>query len=90
MGRCYSIIYILKSLTGLPRAHFIYVKNVNPGLPVFLFNYDDKKLHGIFEAASSGQMLINPYAWKNDGDERTRFPAQVSYHCFLFGFICLC
>ncbi|XP_049374823.1 uncharacterized protein LOC125839889 [Solanum verrucosum] len=72
-------------LVGLPRAHFIYVKNVNPGLPVFLFNYDDKKLHGIFEAASSGQMQINPYAWKKDGDERTRFPAQVQIrvrlHC---------
>ncbi|KAH0695451.1 hypothetical protein KY290_023053 [Solanum tuberosum] len=74
-----------KQLVGLPSAHFIYVKNVNPGLPVFLFNYDDKKLHGIFEAASSGQMLINPYAWKKDGDERTRFPAQVQIrvrlHC---------
>lgn len=58
------------------------MKNVSPGLPVFLFNYDDKKLHGIFEAASSGQMLINPYAWNKDGDERTPFPAQVSYHCF--------
>ncbi|KAG5582238.1 hypothetical protein H5410_052865 [Solanum commersonii] len=74
-----------KQLVGLPSAHFIYVKNVNPGLPVFLFNYDDKKLHGIFEAASSGQMQINPYAWKKDGDERTRFPAQVQIrvrlHC---------
>ncbi|XP_027767883.1 uncharacterized protein LOC107001590 [Solanum pennellii] len=74
-----------KQLVGLPSAHFIYVKNVNPGLPVFLFNYNDKKLHGIFEAASSGQMQINPYAWKKDGDERTRFPAQVQIrvrlHC---------
>jgi len=55
------------------------VKNIDPGLPLFLFNYTDRKLHGIFEAASSGRMFIDPYGWTTDGSERTQYPAQV-YH----------
>ncbi|RLN31043.1 gigaxonin-like [Panicum miliaceum] len=57
--------------------HYSYVRNVKPGMPLFLFNYSDRKLHGIFEAASPGQMYIDPYAWSNDGSLRTTFPAQV-------------
>lgn len=68
---------LLKQLFGLPSQHFGYVKNIDPGLPLFLFNYSDRKLHGIFEAASSGQMNINPYGWTADGSERTQYPAQV-------------
>uniref|UniRef100_A0A2P2IRI6 Uncharacterized protein LOC107431039 n=1 Tax=Rhizophora mucronata TaxID=61149 RepID=A0A2P2IRI6_RHIMU len=66
-----------KQLFGLPVQHFSYVKNIDPGLPLFLFNYTDRKLHGIFEAASSGQMTIDPYGWTTDGSERTQYPAQV-------------
>ncbi|KAK6943206.1 Development/cell death domain [Dillenia turbinata] len=67
---------LFKQLFGLPAQHISYVKNIEPGLPVFLFNYSDRKLHGIFEAASPGQMNIDPYAW-TDGSKRTTFPAQV-------------
>ncbi|KAK2981775.1 hypothetical protein RJ640_010292, partial [Escallonia rubra] len=66
-----------RTLTGLPYQHFSYVKNIDPGLPLFLFNYSDRTLHGIFEAASSGQMNINPYGWTSDGSEKTQYPAQV-------------
>ncbi|CAN6336403.1 unnamed protein product [Urochloa humidicola] len=66
-----------KQLFGLPSVHYSYVRNVKPGMPLFLFNYSDRKLHGIFEAASPGQMYIDPYAWTNDGSLRTTFPAQV-------------
>ncbi|KAM7526543.1 hypothetical protein LguiA_016445 [Lonicera macranthoides] len=68
---------LFKQLFGLPAQHFSFVKNIDPGLPLFLFNYTDRKLHGIFEAAGSGQMNINPYTWTTDGSERTLFPAQV-------------
>ncbi|XP_058182748.1 uncharacterized protein LOC131300782 isoform X2 [Rhododendron vialii] len=68
---------LFKQLFGLPAQHFCYVKNIEPGMPLFLFNYTDRKLHGIFEAASPGQMNLNPYAWTTDGSERTVFPAQV-------------
>ncbi|KAG8647813.1 ring canal kelch homolog isoform X2 [Manihot esculenta] len=66
-----------EQLFGLPAAHFSYVKNIDPGLPLFLFNYSDRKLHGIFEAAGSGQMNVNPYGWIAGGSRKTLFPAQV-------------
>ncbi|KAI4353465.1 hypothetical protein L6164_002413 [Bauhinia variegata] len=65
-----------KQLFGLPAQHFSYVKNIDPGLPLFLFNYSDRKLHGTFEAVSKGQINIDPYGWAADGD-RTQYPAQV-------------
>ncbi|KAK4589562.1 hypothetical protein RGQ29_020215 [Quercus rubra] len=67
---------LLNQLFGLPAQHFSYVKKIDPGLPLFLFNYSDRRLHGIFEAASNGQMNINPYGWTTDGSERTSYPAQ--------------
>ncbi|KAG5600103.1 hypothetical protein H5410_031473 [Solanum commersonii] len=68
---------MFKQLFGLPAPHFSYVKNINIGLTLFLFNYSDRKLHGIFEAASPGQLNINPYAWTSDGTESTPYAAQV-------------
>ncbi|KAL8146641.1 uncharacterized protein LOC141705973 [Apium graveolens] len=72
-------------LFGLPGNHMAYVKNIEPGLPLFLFNYSTRRLHGIFEAASPGTLNINPYAWTADGSNRTRYPAQVQIrvrlHC---------
>ncbi|KAM3340398.1 hypothetical protein P3S68_030268 [Capsicum galapagoense] len=62
---------IQKQLFGLPAAHFQYVKSIDPGLPLFLFNYSNRELHGIYEAASSGNMNINPYGWTSDGSGRT-------------------
>ncbi|CAL0324667.1 unnamed protein product [Lupinus luteus] len=66
-----------KQLFGLPAQHFWYVKDIDRGLPLFLFNYSDRKLHGIFEAAGKGQMYIDPYAWTTDCTEITKYPAQV-------------
>ncbi|XP_073144028.1 uncharacterized protein [Henckelia pumila] len=57
--------------------HFSYVRNIEPGLPLFLFNYSERKLYGIYEAVSSGKMYIDSYGWTSDGSERTRYPAQV-------------
>lgn len=69
---CYS-----EELFGLPSLHFAYVKKITPGLTLFLFNYSDRKLHGIFEATSPGQMNINPNGWIDDCTEHTPYPAQV-------------
>ncbi|GMH13315.1 hypothetical protein Nepgr_015156 [Nepenthes gracilis] len=68
-----------KQLFGLPAPHFAYVKNVTPGMPLFLFNYSDRRLHGIFEAASPGQMNINQWGWTLDGSGTTPYPAQVRF-----------
>ncbi|KAL6003025.1 hypothetical protein ACLOJK_023247 [Asimina triloba] len=73
-----------KQLFGLPASHFAYVRNIDPGLPLFLFNYSDRTLHGIFESASPGQMNIDPYGWTEDGSERTPFPSQVENLMLLF------
>jgi hypothetical protein len=71
--------------TGLPAVHFSYVKNIHPGLPLFLFNYSDRTIHGIFEAAGNGRMYIDRYGWTNDGSDVTQFPAQVklSFSCLV-------
>ncbi|KAK1365068.1 kelch-like protein diablo [Heracleum sosnowskyi] len=66
-----------KELFGLPASHFAYVKKITPGLVLFLFNYSDRTLHGIFEATSPGQMNINPHGWTDDGTEFSPYPAQV-------------
>ncbi|KAK8941154.1 hypothetical protein KSP39_PZI010498 [Platanthera zijinensis] len=68
---------LAKQLFGLPSSHFSYVRNIEPGLPIFLFNYSDRKLHGLYEAASHGKMHLDAYAWTDGGAERTAFPAQV-------------
>lgn len=66
-----------KQLFGLPGQHFSYVQNIEPGISLFLFNYSDRKLYGIFEAVGHGQWNIDPYGWSADGSERTKYPAQV-------------
>eukprot|EP01018_Ginkgo_biloba_P004826 Gb_17070 [translate_table: standard] len=59
-------------------------------MPLFLFNYSDRKMHGTFEAASHGKMNINPYAWTTDGSEKTQFPAQfIRYLVPCLGGSCL-
>lgn len=68
---------VTQLIFGLPALHFTYVQNISPGMPLFLFNYDDRKMHGTFEAASHGKMNINPYAWTADGSVKTQYPAQV-------------
>jgi hypothetical protein len=47
-------------------------------MPLFLFNYSDRKMHGIFEAACAGQLNIDQFAWSDGGRIKTQFPAQVS------------
>ncbi|KAH6802252.1 hypothetical protein C2S51_033698 [Perilla frutescens var. frutescens] len=67
-----------KELFGLPAPHYAYVKNVTAGLTLYLFNYSDRTLHGIYEAVSCGKMNVNPLAWiTSEGTELTPFPAQV-------------
>ncbi|GER50923.1 kelch repeat-containing family protein [Striga asiatica] len=64
--------------TGLPAAHYSYVRNIPIGLTLFLFNYSDRKLHGIFEASSTGQLDMDKYAWAaSEGADYTPYSAQV-------------
>ncbi|KAF8081131.1 hypothetical protein N665_0903s0012 [Sinapis alba] len=69
---CYT-----KNLFGLPGPHMAYIKNIEPGLTLFLFNYSDRTLHGVFEAASEGKFNIDPKAWSHNGKDPSPYPAQV-------------
>nr|XP_043606051.1 B2 protein-like [Erigeron canadensis] len=67
-----------RQLFGLPPRYRDSVRQITPGLPLFLYNYSTHQLHGVFEAASFGGTNIDPLAWedkKNQGE--SRFPAQV-------------
>nr|VDD46822.1 unnamed protein product [Brassica oleracea] len=66
-----------KNLFGLPGPHMAYIKNIEPGLTLFLFNYSDRTLHGVFEAASEGKLNIDPKAWSHNGTDPSPYPAQV-------------
>ncbi|RZC63262.1 hypothetical protein C5167_025013 [Papaver somniferum] len=68
---------LTNKIFGLPAFHILYIRKIKPGFTLFLFNYSDRKMHGIFEAASNGEMNINPYGWSEDGQELTKYPAQV-------------
>ncbi|KAM0036107.1 B2 protein [Helianthus debilis subsp. tardiflorus] len=67
-----------RQLFGLLPRYQDSVRQITPGLPLFLYNYSTRQLHGVFEAASFGGTNIDPSAWedkKNPGE--SRFPAQV-------------
>eukprot|EP00899_Mesostigma_viride_P008902 jgi/Mesvir1/18012/Mv25050-RA.2 len=49
------------NLFGLPFNHMKYVQSITPGMLLFLFNYTDRLLHGIFRATSAGTLNINPH-----------------------------
>ncbi|KAL6905989.1 hypothetical protein ACP4OV_003590 [Aristida adscensionis] len=73
IAECHS-----RQLFGLPRTHLSYVQNIKEGLPLFLFNYDDRRLHGVYEAASKGKFCPDSKAWSHDGKGKTSYPAQVA------------
>jgi hypothetical protein len=73
----FSLQHHVSLFSGLPYNHISYVQNIVPGMPLFLFNYSDRKLHGIFEATSEGELHIDPSAWSRDGKSETGYPAQV-------------
>ncbi|KAI5073754.1 hypothetical protein GOP47_0011767 [Adiantum capillus-veneris] len=67
-----------RQLFGLPQRYWDSVRAIQPGLPLFLYNYTTHQLHGIFEAASFGGSNIDPSAWEDKKCKgESRFPAQV-------------
>ncbi|KAL3146674.1 hypothetical protein ABBQ32_000902 [Trebouxia sp. C0010 RCD-2024] len=52
-------------------------------MPIFLFNYTDKMMHGIFRAITPGTLNINPQGWTSiSHTPHTRYPAQVRVEWF--------
>ncbi|KAE8709306.1 Beta-propeller [Hibiscus syriacus] len=79
---------LYKHLFGLPSGHYSYALDIESGLPLFLFNYSDRKLHGIFEAASSGKLSINSSAWTMDGSKNTPYAVQKKWSALFKEEIC--
>lgn len=67
-----------RQLFGLPQRYRDSVRAIQPGLPLFLYNYTTHQLHGVYEAASFGGSNIDPTAWEDKKCKgESRFPAQV-------------
>ncbi|TKY49411.1 B2 protein [Spatholobus suberectus] len=71
-----------KRLLGLPAPFSSFVRSVKAGMILFLFEFEERKLYGVFEAISDGGMNIVPHAYISSG---RKFPAQVKFttiwHC---------
>ncbi|EES15526.1 hypothetical protein BDA96_08G009100 [Sorghum bicolor] len=75
-----------RQLFGLPKSHISYVRNIKEGLSLFLFNYDDRRLYGIYEAAGNGKFCPESNAWSHDSKSKTNYPAQVAMRVRLWCF----
>lgn len=74
-------VCLRKKLFGLPSSLAEFVKNVKAGMFLFLFEYEKRELHGVFKAASDGEIDIVPAAYGSSGK---RFPAQVITIDFMY------
>eukprot|EP00850_Spirogloea_muscicola_P010661 SM000063S20051 [mRNA] locus=s63:532722:538762:+ [translate_table: standard] len=75
---------VQRSIFGLPHRFLESVRRIQPGMPLFLYNYTTRNLHGVFEATSEGGFNLDPHAWdapdKVDlvyGRAVSRYPSQV-------------
>ncbi|KAB1216915.1 B2 protein [Morella rubra] len=71
-----------RKLFGLPASLTNFVRGVKVGMLLFLFEYEERKLYGVFEATSDGEKNIVACAYRSSGRQ---FPAQVQFntiwHC---------
>ena len=63
-----------RELFGLPMGQAGFVKHVKAGMFLFLFEFESRELHGVFQACSDGAINIEPGAFCSTGKQ---FPAQV-------------
>eukprot|EP00249_Psilotum_nudum_P018034 c26608_g1_i1 orf=393-2228(-) len=61
---------------GLPISRRSIVEQIVPGMMLFLFEYESRELHGIYEARSFGGMNLEPHAYKSSPSS---FPCQVRF-----------
>ncbi|KAF4365614.1 hypothetical protein F8388_007447 [Cannabis sativa] len=64
-------------LFGLPSSFSHFVDQVRSGMVLFLFEYEQRRLHGVFQACSDGEMNIVTHAYKKSSGKL--FPAQVRF-----------
>lgn len=65
---------VKKKLFGLPRSQISFVKKIKSGMTLFLFEYEERKLYGVYEATCDGALDIDPCAFTSSGKS---FAAQI-------------
>lgn len=68
---------VKKKLFGLPLSQLSFVKKIKSGMTVFLFEYEERKLYGVYEATCDGALDIDPCAFTSSGKS---FAAQVCFN----------
>ncbi|KAM7271638.1 hypothetical protein ACFE04_030852 [Oxalis oulophora] len=63
-----------RNLFALPSGQSNFVKQIKDGMILFLFEFERRELHGVFQACSDGAMNIVPHAFTSTGKQ---FCAQV-------------
>lgn len=66
-----------RGLFGLPSTEIKFVEKIKAGMILFLFEYEKRQLHGVFQASCDGGINIVPNAFAAMGKQ---FPAQVGIH----------
>ncbi|CAN8316342.1 unnamed protein product [Cochlearia groenlandica] len=71
-----------RGIFGLPSRQAGFVKQIKAGMMLFLFEFESRELHGVFQACSDGAINIDPDAFCSSGKQ---FSAQVKFvekwHC---------
>ncbi|XWS12310.1 hypothetical protein CRYUN_Cryun37aG0078700 [Craigia yunnanensis] len=67
---------LTRKIFALPSSQSHFVKQVKAGMILFLFEFERRELHGVFQAFSDGAMNILPRAFSSSGKQ---FPAQVKF-----------
>ncbi|KAL0910576.1 hypothetical protein M5K25_021574 [Dendrobium thyrsiflorum] len=65
-----------RKLFGLPLSKSKFLKQVKAGMILFLFEHEERKLYGVFEATSDGALNIIPDAFRSTGQS---YPAQIIF-----------
>ncbi|KAI6668212.1 hypothetical protein NL676_023848 [Syzygium grande] len=80
---CEASFKPLKKAPCIPYSHVDFVRRVKAGMILLLFKYEQRELHGVFEAASDGEVNIVSSAYTSSGKQ---FPARVQvsriWHCY--------
>jgi hypothetical protein len=63
-----------RKIFGLSSKCTDFIQKVKSGATLFLYDVDQRKLHGVFEATSDGAVDIIPHAYSSSGFQ---YPCQV-------------
>ncbi|GKU92655.1 hypothetical protein SLEP1_g6357 [Rubroshorea leprosula] len=68
--------FFKRKFFGLPSSYAYFVNHVKAGMILFLFEFEKRELHGVFQASYDGAMNIVPNSLSASGKQ---LPAQVKF-----------